>query len=48
MTSPLILQSYVRNPNRVKEVLEEQIEVGYFLPRKVVVYEKEDAVYAGV
>lgn len=38
----------VCNPKLAKEVLDEQIEVGYFLPCKVVVYEKEDAVYAGV
>ncbi|OJF94555.1 DUF302 domain-containing protein [Alkalibacterium sp. 20] len=38
----------VCNPKLAKEVLDEQIEAGYFLPCKVVVYEKENAVYAGV
>jgi uncharacterized protein (DUF302 family) len=38
----------VCNPKLAKEVLDEQIEVGYFLPCKVVVYEKGDDVYAGV
>ncbi|MCC5894191.1 MAG: DUF302 domain-containing protein [Alkalibacterium sp.] len=38
----------VCNPKLAKDVLDEQIEVGYFLPCKVVVYEKDDAVYAGV
>ena len=38
----------VCNPKLAKEVLDQQIEAGYFLPCKVVVYEKENAVYAGV
>lgn len=38
----------VCNPKLAKDVLDEQIEVGYFLPCKVVVYEKNDGVYAGV
>lgn len=38
----------VCNPKLAKDVLDEQIEVGYFLPCKVVVYEKDNAVYAGV
>lgn len=38
----------VCNPKLAKDVLDEQIEVGYFLPCKVVVYEKENSVYAGV
>jgi len=38
----------VCNPKQAKEVLEERIEVGYFLPCKVVVYEKENVVYMGV
>lgn len=38
----------VCNPGQAKEVLEKQIEVGYFLPCKVVVYEKEDGVYIGL
>ncbi|MCC5889635.1 MAG: DUF302 domain-containing protein [Alkalibacterium sp.] len=38
----------VCNPKLAKDVLDEQIEVGYFLPCKVVVYEKENAVFAGL
>ncbi|GAB2488282.1 DUF302 domain-containing protein [Alkalibacterium psychrotolerans] len=38
----------VCNPKLAKDVLDEQIEVGYFLPCKVVVYEKDNSVYAGV
>lgn len=38
----------VCNPGPAKEVLEKNIEVGYFLPCKVVVYEKEDGVYIGL
>lgn len=38
----------VCNPKLAKDVLDKQIEVGYFLPCKVVVYEKDDSVYAGV
>lgn len=38
----------VCNPGQAKEVLEKQIEVGYFLPCKVVVYEKENEVYIGL
>lgn len=38
----------VCNPKLAKDVLDEQIEVGYFLPCKVVVYEKEGGVYAGL
>lgn len=38
----------VCNPKQAKEVLEKRIEVGYFLPCKVVVYEKEDDVYIGL
>lgn len=38
----------VCNPKLAKDVLDEQIEVGYFLPCKVVVYEKEGDVYAGL
>ncbi|MDB7503003.1 DUF302 domain-containing protein [Enterococcus faecium] len=36
------------NPKQAKEVLEKRIEVGYFLPCKVVVYEKEADVYIGL
>lgn len=38
----------VCNPKLAKDVLDKQIEVGYFLPCKVVVYEKDNSVYAGV
>ena len=38
----------VCNPKQAKEVLEIQVEVGYFLPCKVVVYEKENGVYIGM
>lgn len=38
----------VCNPGQAKEVLEKNIEVGYFLPCKVIVYEKEDEVYIGL
>lgn len=38
----------VCNPKIAKNVLDKQIEVGYFLPCKVVVYEKDNSVYAGV
>ncbi|KLU66173.1 hypothetical protein DEAC_c15720 [Desulfosporosinus acididurans] len=38
----------VCNPKQAKEVLELQVEVGYFLPCKVVVYEKEKSVYMGM
>ncbi|HEY8910610.1 MAG TPA: DUF302 domain-containing protein [Desulfosporosinus sp.] len=38
----------VCNPKQAKEVLDRHIEVGYFLPCKMVVYEKEDSVYMGM
>ena len=38
----------VCNPGQAKEVLEKSIEVGYFLPCKVVVYEKEGEIYIGL
>lgn len=38
----------VCNPVQAKEVLSRNIEVGYFLPCKLVVYEKEAAVYIGM
>lgn len=38
----------VCNPKQAKEVLEKNIEVGYLLPCKVVVYEKEEEVYIGL
>lgn len=38
----------VCNPVQAKEVLSRNIEVGYFLPCKVVVYEKGTSVYIGM
>jgi len=38
----------VCNPKQAKEVLDRHIEVGYFLPCKMVVYEKENSVYMGM
>ena len=38
----------VCNPQQAKEVLEKNIEVGYFLPCKMVVYEDNDSVYIGM
>ena len=38
----------VCNPNQAKEVLDRHIEVGYFLPCKMVVYEKESNVFIGM
>ncbi len=38
----------VCNPRKAKQVLDIHIEAGYFLPCKVVVYEKEDSVYMGM
>lgn len=38
----------VCNPNQAKEVLDRHIEVGYFLPCKMVVYEKENNVFIGM
>lgn len=38
----------VCNPVQAKEVLSRNIEAGYFLPCKMVVYEKEDSVYIGM
>ena len=38
----------VCNPKQAKEVLELHIEVGYFLPCKMVVYEKENSVFMGM
>lgn len=37
----------VCNPQQANEVLSTHIEVGYFLPCKVVVYEKGDEVFIG-
>ena len=37
----------VCNPQKANEVLSAHIEVGYFLPCKVVVYEKDDEVFIG-
>ena len=36
------------NPAKAKKVLEHNIEAGYFLPCKVVVYEKDDEVWMGM
>ncbi|KUO71231.1 MAG: hypothetical protein APF81_24355 [Desulfosporosinus sp. BRH_c37] len=38
----------VCNPKQAKEVLDLYIEVGYFLPCKMVVYEKENGVFMGM
>jgi uncharacterized protein (DUF302 family) len=38
----------VCNPQQAKEVLNINIEAGYFLPCKVVVYENEDSVFIGM
>lgn len=38
----------VCNPKQAKEVLETHIEVGYFLPCKVVVYEKDGTIRIGM
>ena len=38
----------VCNPQQAKEVLEKHIEVGYFLPCKMVVYEDNNAVFIGM
>lgn len=38
----------VCNPKQAKEVLDLHIEAGYFLPCKMVVYEKDNSVYMGM
>ena len=38
----------VCNPVKAKEVLDTNIEAGYFLPCKVVVYEKDQSVWMGM
>jgi len=38
----------VCNPSQAKQVLEKNIEVGFFLPCKMVVYEDQDSVYIGM
>jgi len=38
----------VCNPVKAKQVLEEDIEVGYFLPCKIVVYEDNNSIYIGM
>ena len=38
----------VCNPKQAKEVLEQNIEVGFFLPSKMVVYEDNNTVYLGM
>lgn len=36
------------NPGKAKQVLEQNIEAGFFLPCKVVVYEKDSKVWMGM
>lgn len=38
----------VCNPKQAKEVLERNIEAGFFLPCKMLVYEDKDTVYIGM
>lgn len=38
----------VCNPVKAKEILSKNIEAGYFLPCKMVVYEKKGSVYIGM
>lgn len=38
----------VCNPKQAKEVLDLHVEAGYFLPCKMVVYEKENSVFMGM
>jgi len=38
----------VCNPSQAKIVLNQNIEAGYFLPCKIVVYEKDDSVFIGM
>ncbi len=38
----------VCNPKQAKEVLDRDLEVGYFLPCKIVVYQKESTVFIGM
>ena len=38
----------VCNPSQAKKVLDENIEVGYFLPCKMVVYEDNSSVFIGM
>jgi len=38
----------VCNPSQAKKVLEQNIEVGYFLPCKMVVYEDQGSVFIGM
>lgn len=38
----------VCNPKQAKEILDFNIEIGYFLPCKMVVYEKKSDVYIGM
>ena len=38
----------VCNPTQAKQVLEKHIEVGYFLPCKMVVYEDNNSVFIGM
>lgn len=38
----------VCNPKRTKDVLDQNILVGYLLPCKIVIYQKDDQVYIGM
>jgi uncharacterized protein (DUF302 family) len=38
----------VCNPKQAKQVLEKNIEVGYFLPCKMVVYDDNNSVFIGM
>jgi len=38
----------VCNPSQAKKVLDQNIEVGYFLPCKIVVYEEDGSVFIGM
>ena len=38
----------VCNPKQAQKVLSRHIDVGYFLPCKMAIYEKDDAVYVGM
>jgi len=38
----------VCNPKQAKEILDYNIEIGYFLPCKMVAYEKDSKVYLGM
>lgn len=38
----------VCNPKQAKEILDKHLEVGYFLPCKMVIYDKDNSVYMGM